>query len=270
VKNPTALDAVSASFERRGARAELLARDSEAEKAPLLFAAGLYRAEAALAAMVTAAHGRRPLSGVLAQDVGAFIDGLRSVLSFAAASAPASLAEIARARVKEEPSLLVARLAPFWAGESDGSESYLSRAQLRPYVEVLAALELPPDRARRAGSCPFCGGAPWIAVRRTAPDADGAQRYLGCALCGGEWVANRLRCPVCSEEDPNKLPSFQSDRHPVVRIEGCESCRCYVKSLDLTVDGRLIPEVDDLVSVSMDLWAAKEGFTRIEPGLAGV
>jgi FdhE protein len=66
-----------------------------------------------------------------------------------------------------------------------------------------------------------------------------------------------------------KLPSFQSDNHPAARIEACEICRRYVKSIDLSVDGRAIPEVDDLVSLSMDLWAAGEGFTRIEPGLAG-
>jgi len=67
-----------------------------------------------------------------------------------------------------------------------------------------------------------------------------------------------------------KLPSFQSERYPATRIEACETCRRYVKSIDLTVDGRAIPEVDDVVSLSMDLWAAGEGFPRLEPGLAGV
>ena len=47
-------------------------------------------------------------------------------------------------------------------------------------------------------------------------------------------------------------------------------CPCGARGCwDLTVDGRAIPEVDDLLSLSMDLWAAREGFTRIEPGLAG-
>jgi formate dehydrogenase maturation protein FdhE len=55
-----------------------------------------------------------------------------------------------------------------------------------------------------------------------------------------------------------------------VRIEGCEACRGYVKSIDLTLDARAIPEVDELVSLGMDLWAAREGFRRIEPGLAGI
>jgi FdhE protein len=77
-------------------------------------------------------------------------------------------------------------------------------------------------------------------------------------------------CPACSEQNPDKLPCFRSNRHPAARIEACETCRSYVKSLDLTEDGRLIPEVDDLVSLAMDLWATEEGFKRIEPGLAGV
>jgi FdhE protein len=99
---------------------------------------------------------------------------------------------------------------------------------------------------------------------------EGARRMLGCALCGGEWLFGRILCPSCSEGDPLKLPSFQNDKHPAVRIEACETCRRYVKSLDLSEDARPIPEVDDLASIAMDLWAAEQGFTRIEPGLAGL
>jgi formate dehydrogenase maturation protein FdhE len=43
-----------------------------------------------------------------------------------------------------------------------------------------------------------------------------------------------------------------------------------VKSIDLTLDARPIPEVDDLLSIALDLWAGEQGFTRIEPGLAGI
>jgi FdhE protein len=99
---------------------------------------------------------------------------------------------------------------------------------------------------------------------------EGARRMLGCALCGGEWLFGRILCPACFEEDPTKLPSFQSEKHSTVRIEACETCHRYVKSLDLSEDARPIPEVDDLVSLSMDLWAVEQGLTRIEPGLAGL
>ena len=165
---------------------------------------------------------------------------------------------------------LCGRLRAWWDGGRTSSEDYLSRALLRPYVEVLARRGIAPDRVHRPGHCPVCGGAPWIAARRAESDGDGARRSLGCALCGGEWSINRIRCPCCAEEDPARLPSFQSDAHPTARLEACETCRRYVKSIDLTVDARALPEVDDLVSIGLDLWAAREGFTRIEPGLAGL
>jgi FdhE protein len=99
---------------------------------------------------------------------------------------------------------------------------------------------------------------------------EGARRLLACALCGGEWPFGRVLCPACGEQDPIRLPSFSTEAHPAVRLEACETCRRYVKSLDLSEDARPIPEVDDLVSLSMDLWAENEGFVRIEPGLAGL
>ncbi len=109
-----------------------------------------------------------------------------------------------------------------------------------------------------------------ISARRTEPETHGATRLLFCGLCGTEWTFSRIRCPACDEADPDKLPSFGDGRHPLVRIETCEVCRRYVKSLDLSPDARPIPEVDDLVSVALDLWAAEQGYTRIEPGLAGI
>jgi FdhE protein len=80
----------------------------------------------------------------------------------------------------------------------------------------------------------------------------------------------RIVCPVCSESDPPKLPSYQSENYPGVRIEACETCKGYVKTIDLTLDARRVPEVDELLSLGMDLWAEEQGFMRIEPGLAGV
>jgi len=99
---------------------------------------------------------------------------------------------------------------------------------------------------------------------------EGARRLLACALCGGEWLFERIRCPSCFEEDPQELPHFQNDKHRNVRIEACETCHRYIKSIDLSEDARPIPEVDDLVSLAMDLWAVEQGYTRIEPGLAGL
>jgi len=264
---------VETAFEKRAARAELLARDSVTAAEPLRFASGLYRVQGRLATAVESLHAERPLSGRLDADADRFLDRCGILLRFAAEHGPPALAEEAQEREREEGSEARSRLRAWWSGDRETEEDYLSRALLRPYVEVLARLKIAPDRRGRPGHCPFCGGSPWIAARRaplhSARAEDGARRLLGCALCGGEWPLGRILCPACDEGDPAKLPSFQSPSYPAVRIEACETCRRYVKSIDLTGDARAIPEVDDLVSLGMDLWAAKQGLARIEPGLAG-
>jgi FdhE protein len=260
---------VEAAFEKRAARADLLARDSVTAAEPLQFASGLYRAQGRLATAIESLHREHPLAGRLDVDADRFLDGCGGVLQFAAEHGPPGLTDEAQARQREDASQARSRLLGWWSSDGDGGEDYLSRALLRPYVEVLARLRMAPDRLHRPGHCPFCGGGPWIAVRRADADGESVRRLLGCSLCGSEWPLGRILCPVCDEGDPVKLPSFHSERYPAARLEACETCRRYVKSIDLTVDGRAIPEVDDVLSLSMDLWAVGEGLTRLEPGLAG-
>jgi FdhE protein len=87
---------------------------------------------------------------------------------------------------------------------------------------------------------------------------------------GTERQPGRIACAACGQTEPSKLAVFQTERHPAVRIEACDACLCYVKSLDLTVDGHAIPEVDDRCSRSLDRWTAEQGYERIDPSLAGV
>lgn len=261
---------VAAALLKAADRAEALAGESDAAQEPLRFAAGLYRVQAGVAAAIQALHATSPLSGRLETDAPRLVEPLRTVHRHASEAAPAALAEIARGRLSEQPEVAQARLGVYWNGTRDEREDFLSRAALRPYVEVLVRNQVTVDRPKVGRVCPHCGGQPWVAARRAPPNTHGAQRLLVCALCGSEWVVNRIHCPACGEENPERLPTFNTDRYPAVRIEACETCHRYVKSIDLTVDGRAIPEVDDLVSIGMDLWAAEQGFDRIEPGLAGV
>jgi hypothetical protein len=258
---------VEPAFERRAVRAETLGQQSTTARAPLDFAAGLYRAQGVVATAIERLHADRALVGRLEDDLGVFAGTLETVLRFAADHGPPTLSEIAKATVREDPR---GRLCAWWNDGGSGNDDYLARALLRPYAEVLGSLGLGPKRPVVAGACVFCGGLPWIASRVSSGNNEGAQLFLACALCGSEWAAGRVRCPACGEERPDKLASFQSDRHPTVRIETCATCRVYVKSIDLTVDARAIPEVDDLLSLSMDLWATDEGYGRLEPGLAGI
>jgi FdhE protein len=270
VTPPARSRTVSAAFEERALRAEGLVRLSSSAAEPLRFAAGLLRTQGVLAGELESAHAARPLSGRLEEDLDRMISRLLEIPRFAASAGPSPLADEARSRVGEEEATARMRLMVFWSDDRPAGEDYLSRAMLRPYVETLRAGNVAPHRVHRHGRCPFCGGAPVVGCRREGPEGEGAARFLVCGLCGLEFAFNRILCPACFEEDPEKLPSFRSDLHPFVRLEACETCRRYLKSLDLSQDARPLPEVDDIASLSMDLWAIEQGYSRLEPGLAGV
>ncbi len=257
-------------FDKRAERAEHLARENAAAAEPLRFAAVLFRLQGRLAAALAARHREAPLTGRLAEDAPRLYDLGEKLFSFAETDGPPELAEEAKTRRADDPETARSRLLLYWDGGRDVAGDYLSRALLRPYVETLAAAGVTPERPHGEGHCPCCGGRPIVSFRRSDPETHGAARFLVCGLCGTEWPINRIRCPSCGEEDPSKLPTFQSETLPGTRIEACDVCRGYVKSIDLTVDGRPIPDVDDLASIAMDLWAMEEGYVRIEPGWAGI
>ena len=251
------MTSVRAELERRSARAASL------PPSPILaFVAVLCRAQAEIAGALEC--------GGHAAALDDLIPLLEPFLRTIAEKGPEQLVEQALLRLDDDRDTALARLTTYWRGESTTRDDYLSRAILRPFAETLRARGATLDRKHNPGHCPFCGGPPIVSTRRAIADAEAGLRMLHCALCGLEWNFNRAICPSCAEEKPDHLPVFRSDAHPAVRIEACDTCGRYVKSIDLTQDARQIAEVDDLVSLSMDLWAMDEGYTRIEPGLAGV
>lgn len=256
-------------FEQRAARAELLSANARSAEAPLRFAARLLRAQADVVRALDRVHGERALSGQLAEDIDRMLEPLCAVPRFVAEHGPRPIAAEAAQRAGEPSETAATRLRIYWRGDISAAEDYLSRAMLRPYAEWSRAHSLAVDRARGRGRCPFCGSPGSVGCRRSA-ESEGGARFLCCALCGLEWPFNRILCPSCFEENPQKLPSFTSEGHADVRLEACETCHRYVKSFDLSQDARPVPEVDDLASIALDLWALERGFTRVEPGLAGV
>jgi len=225
---------------------------------PLEFAAGLSNGQAQCLLRLR----RIKVSGRLADDIDPVLPVVKPLLAIIAARS-----EDAERRKQDSMETARIRLLVYWNGEAN---DYISRALLQPYAAVLRERNITPDRVHSRGHCPFCGAAAWISARRSSADAESGFRYLGCSLCGLEWNFGRIACPACGEEDPHKLPNFRTDVHTSVRIETCETCRRYLKSIDMTTDARPVPPIDDLLSLSMDLWAVEEGFVHVEPGMAGI
>lgn len=165
-------------------------------------------------------------------------------------------------------------LAEYWQGVPDlppgisPAEALITWNFLQPYAEYLA------DHSRREplhatpSSCPLCGSRPLAGVLR--PEGDGGKRYLLCSLCSAEWEYRRIVCPACGEEDELKQAVYIAREIGHVRVEACDTCRFYLKTVDLTKDGHAIPVVDELAAIPLDLWATERGYTKIHTNLIGV
>jgi FdhE protein len=144
---------------------------------------------------------------------------------------------------------------------------FFANALLQPFAEYLAEKTVPSTEASPP-LCPFCGSRPQLAVLR--PEGDGAKRFLLCSLCGTEWFFRRVLCPNCAEENKEHLPVFVAQEFDYVRVDACDTCHTYIKSIDLSKNGNAVPVVDELATVSLNLWAQEHNYKKAQPNLFGV
>ncbi|HTS24407.1 MAG TPA: formate dehydrogenase accessory protein FdhE, partial [Bryobacteraceae bacterium] len=60
------------------------------------------------------------------------------------------------------------------------------------------------------------------------------------------------------------------DQFPHVRVEACDSCHTYINSVDLTRNGLAVPVVDELATVSLNVWAEQRGYAKLQLNLLGM
>ena len=200
-------------------------------------------------------------------------------LDFVARSAPPPLAQAARRFSDLGSNGWIARLADFWSlgaltvpttgsqePELDPLEAFLLLGFLQPYCEFVALRQpAPPPALTTQRECPRCGSAPFLGVLR--PEGDGGKRWLLCSFCLQEWDFRRIYCPACGEEDEKKLPVYVAEQFPHIRVECCDTCNTYIRTIDLTKDGHAIPIVDDLAAIPLTLWAQEHHYSRLHSNL---
>ncbi len=101
-------------------------------------------------------------------------------------------------------------------------------------------------------------------------EGDGAKRWLLCSLCSTEWPFRRVLCPNCAEENKDRLPIYTAAQFEAVRVDACDTCRTYIKSVDLTKDGHAVPVVDEIATVALNIWAEEHGYSKLEANLLGM
>ena len=175
-------------------------------------------------------------------DVGALTPHFPRLIELVRGSGTEPLAEFASENLQSKEArekLLVG----CWEGSQDAAAAnpaslFFAKALLQPYAEYLASrgdIAAPSD----AAACPFCGNRPVVAALRG--EGEGGKRSLVCSLCGTEWLYRRLLCPNCGEENKDKLPVYTASAIEHVRVEACDTCRVYLKAVDLTKNRHAIP-----------------------------
>ena len=145
---------------------------------------------------------------------------------------------------------------------------FLARAFLQPYAEWVRFRAAMNWQNYQDSLCPFCNRKPGVAVLRQL--GEGARRSLLCSFCLAEWDFRRIVCPACGEKDNAKLPVYTAEEFDGIRVEACDTCKTYLKAIDLTRNGLAEPMIDELASPSLDLWARDHGYTKLELNLMGL
>jgi FdhE protein len=188
---------------------------------------------------------------------------LAGLLSLVEREGPLALAEAARNLQRES----ISQQRVLEGAATDPIQTFFVRVLRQPYAELAAARADIPEGITR-NTCPFCGERPVVAVLR--PEGEGGKRGLLCSLCFTEWEFRRLLCPNCGEEDHLKLPVYKATEFPHLRAEACESCRHYIKAVDLTLNGLAIPEVDELAAIPLDLWVREKDYVKLQSNILGL
>jgi len=201
------------------------------------------------------------------------LSSFTSFLTLIAEAAPPALAAAARTVLNLDASSRRSLLQAYWevGGINDQLigpfAQFIPRAFAQPLVELFVARKTAPPTMSTPHDCPLCGGQPLLGVLR--PEGDGGKRRMLCSFCLQEWDFRRIYCPACGEEDEKKLPVYVADQFPHIRVETCDTCKVYVRTIDLTKDGNAVPLVDDLAAIPLSLWAQERGYTRLQPNLLG-
>ena len=194
---------------------------------------------------------------------------LPALLALVREKGPRKLADEALALAGSDSAALQQMLSAFLRPGEHGTAppaSFFALTVLQPCAEFLA-MQCEKQAGFAGPVCPICGSQPLLAVLR--PEGDGGKRYLTCAFCLTEWEFRRMLCPTCNEGDSEKLPRYSADDWPAVRVEGCDTCKHYLKSIDLTVDGLAVPIVDEVATAALDVWAVEHGYRKIQANLMG-
>lgn len=131
----------------------------------------------------------------------------------------------------------------FYALESDlridkQAYSFLLYNSMKPSLRLFAqraSAFLDPENPWEKGTCPICGSMPEMSVF----GKNGA-RTLVCSFCNHQWPSKRIYCPFCENTDHESLQYFSIEDEEEYRVDVCDKCHRYIKTIDTQKVSRYI------------------------------
>jgi hypothetical protein len=227
----------------------------------------------------------RPLRDEL--DLFLLLPNFPGFLSVIRQIAPVPLAQAAAGLAQKGPAGWQHAIEGFWQGDFETvaavndmepvrggdlrvaipSNRLLAWMFLQPYAEYLADYRESAIVDGTPSTCPLCGSKPIVGVLRS--EGDGAKKSLICMLCAHEWSFRRIYCPACGEEREPQMAYYSTPEIAHVRVDVCDTCHTYLKSIDLTKTGLAVAVVDELATIPLDLWAREHGYEKLQINLLG-
>jgi FdhE protein len=146
-------------------------------------------------------------------------------------------------------------------GVDQGVMNFLLHTTIKPFVEVVASH--PRDKVDEdlwdKGYCPICGSQPLMGELR----GEEGKRIWTCSFCGTQWQGKRVMCPFCENTDRESLRYFYTEKEKAYRIDICDKCKRYIKTVDSRkLAGDIFLPVEDIGTLHLDILAAEKGFRR--------
>jgi len=134
------------------------------------------------------------------------------------------------------------------------------KASLSLCAEQLAHY-LDKDTPWEKGYCPVCGSTPALSMLRGE-----GERSLLCSFCSHEWRAPRIYCPFCDNKDQKRLHYFFSEEEKDYRVDVCDKCHKYIKTVDTRKMNRPVyPFVEQISTLHLDILAQEQGLESGTP-----
>jgi FdhE protein len=140
---------------------------------------------------------------------------------------------------------------------------FLIQTSIRPSVEAgvkQLRSDLDPETWLK-GYCPLCGSLPTLSLLKE----EAGKRYLLCSYCGYQWRMDRISCPFCKNKDQESLHYFFGEGEETHRIDLCDKCHQYIKTIDTRDLQESDPVLEDLATPHLDILASQKGYKRPAP-----